>query len=52
MKYYTHAGLFYADEVFGYAITYMADACDSFERLTDFENLPNDGLICRYRKKV
>lgn len=45
MKYYTHGGRLHADEVLGYVITEMAGICDSFERLTNFENLPTDGLI-------
>lgn len=45
MKYYTHSGLFHCDEVTGYAICSLAGICDSFERLTDINNLPDDGLI-------
>ena len=45
MKYYTHAGLFHADEVFGYAICRMACVCDSLERLTDLNNIPEDGIV-------
>lgn len=44
-KYYTHAGLFHCDEVAGYAITYLADVCDEHERLTDINNIPDDGVV-------
>lgn len=45
MNYYTHSGLFHCDEVAGFAICKLAGICDTFERLSDIENLPNDGLI-------
>lgn len=45
MKYYTHAGLFHADEVTGYAICSMANEVDGFIRLKDISNIPEDGLV-------
>jgi len=45
MTYYTHAGLFHADEVMGYAIAATAWVADRANRLTDIENLPTDGII-------
>lgn len=45
MKYYTHAGLFHADEVTGYAICSMAGVVNQFIRLKDINNLHEDGLI-------
>lgn len=45
MTYYTHAGLFHADEVFGYAICKLAEVSNSFERLTDITNIPDGGIV-------
>lgn len=45
MKYYTHSGLFHCDEVAGFSICKLAGSCETFERLSDIENLPTDGLI-------
>jgi uncharacterized UPF0160 family protein len=45
MNYYTHAGRFHADEITGYAITAIAGVCDKFVRLTNINDLPEDGII-------
>ena len=45
MNYYTHGGFFHADEVFGYAICYISDVCENFVRITDLENIPQDGIV-------
>jgi len=48
-KYYTHAGVFHADEITGYAICVCAGAVsgteDSVIRLTDLTNIPDDGIV-------
>lgn len=45
MKYYTHGGIMYCDEVAGYTICLVAGVCDEFERLGDITNIPGDGII-------
>lgn len=45
MNYYTHAGLFHADEVFGYAICRMAMNNIDLVRLTDLSMIPDDGIV-------
>ena len=45
LVYYTHAGRFHTDETLGYVIVSLAGVCSDYVRLTDVENLPEDGLI-------
>lgn len=46
LMYYTHAGLFHADEVFGFAICTLSQVAYDFKRLQDLTPpLPNDGIL-------
>lgn len=45
LNYYTHAGRFHADETLGYVICFLAGICSNYVRLTDLENIPEDGII-------
>ena len=45
MIYYTHGGAFHCDEVAGYSICKVAGICDRFERLSNVQNIPSDGII-------
>lgn len=47
MKFYTHAGLFHADEVMAFAITHLAGltSADELVRLTDLDNIPSGGIV-------
>ena len=45
LTYYTHGGLFHCDEVTGYAICSLAGICNSYERLTNINDIPHDGLV-------
>ncbi len=44
-KFYTHSGFFHADEVTAYAILELTGVCDGFFRLTDLNNIPDDGFV-------
>lgn len=45
MTFYTHSGLFHADELLAFTILHLAGICNSFARLTNLENIPTDGVI-------
>lgn len=44
-QYITHGGIFHADEVLGWAILRTARASNSFERVTNLDNLPKNGSV-------
>jgi uncharacterized UPF0160 family protein len=45
MTYYTHAGFFHCDEITGYVICTLARKTKDLVRLTDFTDLPTDGIV-------
>ena len=45
MNFYTHAGRFHADEFMAYVILKANRICDRIVRLTDFTDLPADGIV-------
>lgn len=51
--YYTHSGLFHADEVAGFAITFLANICNEVKRIQfkDGDSLPTDGIVADIGKQ-
>lgn len=45
LSFYTHGGFFHADEVTAYAICRRADVATGVVRLTDLNNIPDDGIV-------
>lgn len=45
MNFYTHSGLFHADEVTAYAILELAEVCSNVVRVKSLDNIPTDGII-------